>query len=38
MLPFQYIYCIYIHTENGTNGKQQLLFVFCKRKTEDCFP
>ncbi len=30
MLPFHYI-----NKENGTNGKLQLPFVFCKRKTEN---
>jgi hypothetical protein len=29
MLPFQYIF-----TKNKTKGKQQLVFVFCKRKKE----
>jgi hypothetical protein len=35
MLPFQYKqYSLYIYAENGTNGKRQLPFVCCKRKTE----
>jgi hypothetical protein len=35
---YMYIYIVpvskYIYTENGPNGKGQLLFACCKRKTE----
>jgi hypothetical protein len=39
LLPLYLLYyIIYKYTENGTNGKRQLPFVRCKRKTEVCFP